>query len=138
MKIDVRSIPSTGCDIDGSLSQADFSVRIKEIECLTPVKLSGRMEKSAGMVRAQVTATTIFRYICGRCLEACDQEFCEHFDFHYPVDSQENYIDVGEDVRQEILLGFPDRVICQDQCKGLCAGCGMNLNTDTCQCKKGR
>lgn len=137
MKIDIRSIPSTGCEVNGALEKKDFNVRADEIECLTPVELSGRLEKSAGMVQACVTAKTIFRYTCGRCLEICDKEFCEQFDFHYPIDSQENYIDIGEDIRQEILLGFPTRVICQEQCKGLCTGCGANLNIDTCHCKKG-
>ncbi|HOD12113.1 MAG TPA: DUF177 domain-containing protein [Candidatus Omnitrophota bacterium] len=136
MKFDIRSISSTGCAVEGFLKQEDFCVRIHEIECLAPIQLSGRIEKTSAMVRAQINVKTVFRYICGRCLETCDKEFCEHLDLHYPVESQENYIDIGEDVRQEILLGFPDRVVCQDQCKGLCPRCGVNLNQEQCGCGK--
>ncbi|MCX5681113.1 MAG: DUF177 domain-containing protein [Candidatus Omnitrophica bacterium] len=45
-------------------------------------------------------------------------------------------MDVGEDIREEIILGFPDKVLCAEECKGLCAGCGANLNNEKCQCKK--
>ncbi len=136
MKLDIRSIPAIGCAIEGSLTKDDLCVRIGEIECLAPVQLSGRIEKTPGMIQAKVIAKTTFRYVCGRCLETCDKEFCEQFDFHYPIESHENYIDIGEDVRQEILLGFPDRVVCQEQCKGLCSGCGANLNNENCRCGK--
>ena len=37
-------------------------------------------------------------------------------------------------VREQVLLTLPGRTLCQDDCKGLCAHCGQNLNLQTCSC----
>jgi uncharacterized protein len=37
-------------------------------------------------------------------------------------------------VRQMILLAIPDNPVCRDDCKGLCPGCGRNLNAEACAC----
>jgi len=33
---------------------------------------------------------------------------------------------------------LPDRLLCDPLCKGLCPGCGVNLNRETCRCASGR
>ncbi|MDQ6955748.1 MAG: DUF177 domain-containing protein [Mariprofundaceae bacterium] len=43
-----------------------------------------------------------------------------------------NLVDV---LREEVWLAWKPCVICKDSCKGLCQGCGVNLNHDVCQCK---
>jgi len=43
-----------------------------------------------------------------------------------------NLIDV---LREEVWLAWKPCVICKASCKGLCQGCGVNLNHDVCQCK---
>lgn len=45
-----------------------------------------------------------------------------------------NLVDV---LREEIWLAWKPCVICEDSCKGLCQGCGVNLNHDVCQCSGG-
>ncbi len=42
-----------------------------------------------------------------------------------------NLLDV---LREDIWLAWKADVICSDTCKGLCQGCGVNLNTSPCQC----
>jgi uncharacterized protein len=40
-----------------------------------------------------------------------------------------------EDVlREQILLALPLKTICSENCKGLCAHCGTNLNLEQCSC----
>lgn len=39
-------------------------------------------------------------------------------------------------VRDEFLLSFPMRFLCREDCKGLCAGCGADLNLGECSCEK--
>ena len=45
-------------------------------------------------------------------------------------------VDITDDIREEILLAVPDRFKCSEDCKGLCPGCGADLNTESCRCKK--
>jgi uncharacterized protein len=40
-----------------------------------------------------------------------------------------------EDVlREQILLALPAKILCKEDCKGLCPECGRNRNTDPCDC----
>ena len=45
-------------------------------------------------------------------------------------------LDVDRLVYEEILLGFPMKVLCQDDCKGICKVCGANLNQGECGCNR--
>ena len=44
--------------------------------------------------------------------------------------------DVEKYVYSEILENFPMKVLCKEDCKGICNVCGMNLNLGTCECDR--
>ena len=43
-------------------------------------------------------------------------------------------IDMEEIVRQEVVFNLPVRMVCSEDCKGLCPECGANLNEGPCKC----
>ncbi len=43
-------------------------------------------------------------------------------------------LDLTEQVRRVMLLAVPMRPLCRESCRGLCAGCGADLNTESCTC----
>lgn len=47
-------------------------------------------------------------------------------------------VDLSPLVREQIILALPTRPLCRDDCKGLCASCGINLNVQTCTCTASR
>jgi uncharacterized protein len=49
----------------------------------------------------------------------------------YYTDDQ---IDLSELMREQFYLALPMKPLCREDCKGLCAQCGTNLNTGTCDC----
>lgn len=86
---------------------------------------------------------------CARCLEAVPVPF--HMNFSYELDMKEseeersrnldeqNYlsgtdIDVDKLVYDEILVNWPIRVLCKEDCQGICSHCGGNLNKVKCDC----
>lgn len=91
---------------------------------------------------------------CARCLEPVTQDVKRDFDLLYrpqgadageperPVTATEaeiSYYQGGglllEDVlREQVLLAVPLKVICGEDCKGLCPYCGKNLNLEPCSC----
>ena len=43
-------------------------------------------------------------------------------------------VDLGPLIREQIILALPTRPLCREECKGLCASCGVNLNLQACRC----
>jgi uncharacterized protein len=47
-------------------------------------------------------------------------------------------IDLGKIVREQVFLMLPMTYVCREDCKGLCPGCGADLNIGDCRCKDKR
>ncbi len=47
----------------------------------------------------------------------------------------EEYIDMSEDLKENLLLEVPARILCSENCEGLCPHCGQNLNEGKCDCR---
>ena len=91
---------------------------------------------------------------CARCLEPVPQEVERKFDLLYRpqgADAGKEELSVtdaeaeigyyqGEGLlledalREQVLLALPLKVICREDCKGLCPHCGTNLNLGQCSC----
>ena len=51
----------------------------------------------------------------------------------YPIVDHE--IDLGALVREAVILELPLAPLCRPDCRGLCAGCGADLNEEACRCE---
>jgi uncharacterized protein len=86
------------------------------------------------LARGRVELDVSFR--CSRCAEFFSTNVSEtQFDLIRELPDKERLIDLTEDLREAIVLSFPSYPLCSDNCKGLCAQCGVNLNNQSCQCK---
>ncbi|MDD4357892.1 MAG: DUF177 domain-containing protein [Smithellaceae bacterium] len=45
-----------------------------------------------------------------------------------------DFIDLAPIICEQIVLRVPMKILCTEDCKGLCPRCGINLNTDSCYC----
>ncbi|MBE5902394.1 MAG: DUF177 domain-containing protein [Lachnospiraceae bacterium] len=45
-------------------------------------------------------------------------------------------LDTDQLVYDEMLVNWPMKVLCKDDCKGICHKCGCNLNERTCACDR--
>lgn len=52
----------------------------------------------------------------------------------YELDVRHTELDLAEPLREQLLLLAPTYVVCRPDCRGLCAGCGVNLNEEACRC----
>ena len=43
-------------------------------------------------------------------------------------------LDLSDVLRQYLLTSEPLKVLCREDCKGICPECGVDLNVDVCQC----
>jgi len=51
---------------------------------------------------------------------------------------QELVIDLGEILQEQADLAVPVKTLCSDDCKGVCPGCGVDLNRRICSCSPGK
>src|SRR3989338_5499166 len=134
MRIKVRDIPPQGLEIRKQLPPEELGLTDKEFRCLSPVGIAARLEKIGSTVIANVNLEGSLSVECGRCLEPVKQPVEYSCDFDYEIDDRTEEIDLGEDIRQELVLALPAAAVCKEDCKGLCPGCGVNLNKETCNC----
>ena len=43
-------------------------------------------------------------------------------------------IELAPLLKEQVLLALPTRPLCREDCRGLCSGCGVNLNSEECAC----
>lgn len=114
-----------------------------------PVELAVEMEKGAVSISVRNHIRATGHFICDRCLEEFDLPledsgrvvFSSDAEAHAPegdvfrvYDPHAHELDLTEDVRDMLLLSIPAKLLCRDDCRGLCAGCGANLNVEKCRC----
>ena len=47
---------------------------------------------------------------------------------------QNKELDTDKLLHNEVLINWPMRVLCKEDCKGICSRCGANLNQGSCVC----
>jgi len=73
-------------------------------------------------------------FTCSLCLEEFNNVFEKDITLHYDIKGLDS-VAIDPDIRDEILLENPIRILCRPDCRGLCAFCGANLNEGSCDCK---
>ena len=134
IKISVRDIPSNGLDIDQSISGESIGLSPQEADIRSLLHVKARLEKTDNFVIANTRIQAQFGYMCARCLEKLYSTQERSYKFDFEIDGQTEYIDLGEEIRQEIIMSNPLRVLCRQGCKGICPKCGVNLNIEQCKC----
>jgi uncharacterized protein len=77
---------------------------------------------------------------CARCLEPVSTDLDVQFELQTDMEKKEyidgHNLDVDQLVHDEALLVWPERVLCREDCSGLCPTCGQNLNHGSCECER--
>ena len=51
---------------------------------------------------------------------------------------EESFIDLFDILQEQVYLALPVRILCREDCKGICPQCGVILNDADCRCLSGR
>ncbi|MBQ6892568.1 MAG: DUF177 domain-containing protein [Clostridia bacterium] len=142
-------------DIDYMLSVSvddmDGVVNLSGVTFPTPARVIGVITDNAGYMRMALSVTLPYVALCARC--ACEVRGEFAIDFERTVvpegmveDAEEKdedfvvavngMLDIDEQLTEVLLLDFPTRVLCKEDCKGLCQKCGKDLNEGECNCPK--
>ena len=135
LKFAVKDIPSAGMKVSKEVPAAQIGLSEDDLDLRSPLSVEATLTRVDNMVLADAIVSAQYGYHCTRCLEDFEQAKSREFHFDYEITSPMDVVDVGEDIRQEMILSVPLRMLCSKNCKGICAGCGVNLNTEKCKCK---
>lgn len=114
-----------------------------------PISIVVQVNRSGAMLGCNVAIETTARYTCDRCVEAYETHLNESFHQILQVGddllqtAEEDVINVpnetveydfSERVFEQLLLSEPMKMICREECAGICAECGVDLNAASCEC----
>ncbi|MFA4922510.1 MAG: DUF177 domain-containing protein [Candidatus Neomarinimicrobiota bacterium] len=147
MKVRLNSLNDGKQIISAALSAGDLSITEPELE--SPVTVTLKIDKGASEIKIDGVVKTTVKLVCDRCLtsfsRAINGTFSVIASFTHPelkVDDENmilippkaNEINLNEHVHDTILLAIPMKILCREDCRGLCPTCGVNLNQTDCQC----
>ena len=149
MLLDVRKIINApgeriAFQFDLDLSDVDFGGR-RPVQ--NPVVVAGDVRNVAGMLLLTFEASTVLKSVCDRCLKPFDQpktvryetmlaEELEDEDSDEILLLEDGAVDLGELARTVFILEMDTKTLCSEDCKGICPGCGVDLNQGSCTCKR--
>lgn len=124
---------------------SDRLKEIKQYSFIDPVNVKGSVYNRAGVVILSCTVDFTLDAVCDRCLIPFKKSFsfdCEHILVRETNTDNDEYVvtegdslDLDELMIQDILLQLPSKMLCKEDCKGLCPVCGTDLNFNECNCK---
>lgn len=151
MVLDVRPVlrGAPRMDIEFDLTPAP----VDDVTFPGNAHVSGVLTDDAGYMRLTLTATLPYRGVCARCLAPVEGVFTLNFERTVAAEgsiSEEKLaemddayvmirggkLDVDQLIKEELLMCFPMRLLCREDCKGLCPRCGKPLNEGDCGCQQ--
>ncbi|MFB3148284.1 MAG: DUF177 domain-containing protein [Thermodesulfobacteriota bacterium] len=155
MKLRVSNISESGVHIK-ALEEPEWLVNLPElcseghgIRLLSKIGIDLQVTR----VLKEVTVTGIVQLSiqtsCSRCVEPVRIELSPYVSLVLsPADKisdedddlehetyRDDEIDLSNYLMEQIAISLPVKVVCNEDCKGLCTICGTNLNQETCTCE---
>ena len=125
--------------------------KIDGVEFSGDARVLGTITDNAGYMRLTLKAEISYSSECARCLAPVngvfsldfertvvsegtlsDEQLEEHFDEYAILDGTK--LDVDEPLAEELILGFPGKILCSEDCPGLCPKCGKPKREGNCGC----
>jgi uncharacterized protein len=148
LTLDLRSLSTGGAEVDVAVPGDSPVLAGLDLDLVEPLRVHGRLTESGqgqyywhGSLEGRVAGS------CRRCLAPVTMPLRADvgalFTEEDAVDDPSSYqipvgageLDLGPMVREELLLAAPGYLVCRDDCRGLCAHCGKDLNEGPCSCE---
>ena len=150
LRVDIRDLQKGPVRTVGELRPDDPAFEGLGLDLAGPVSVSGHLQATgAGEYLWRGSMHGTVHGECRRCLGdvrtdldievdaaifSTDPEAADDPDF-YPLPERVSHVDIRDVVREELALATPTHLLlCRDDCPGLCASCGADLNAGPCGC----
>ena len=154
MVLDITSL------INGKKSRIDFEYQIvdseenpvlppDDVSFTAPVRVYGYVTDNAGYMALSAKAEIDYSSRCARCLEDISGTFILEFNRTVATsgtlqnEANDEYVivkngilDIDRELVEDLMLEFPAKLLCKEECAGICPKCGKSLNFGECGCPK--
>lgn len=113
------------------------------VDFLQPVRIEGTLKNDGEIFVLSAKVHTQVAIQCDRCLTPVRKKIAFDLEERFSHTGKENeetetfsgdQIDLADFVKRDLIAALPMKVVCGDECKGLCPICGKDLNQGDCQC----
>ena len=154
MRIELENLEGSKGDFAHVYQPDDLNPVDEQVSLIAPAAVNGKIRLSGNDVSVNGHVETRVQVECDRCLKPVELPVNADFALEYISDSDYESsqavelteaemsvsvfdgaaIDVDEIVKEQILLAVPTRMLCREDCKGICPECGTDRNTGECTC----
>jgi uncharacterized protein len=157
MIISLARMPDDGLRFEHQYGPEELDLSDHEFAFREPPRVAGRVDRVGLEMRLRGKLGALIEAPCDRCLREVQIPIEREFDLLYsPEDPgagltgeaevhgrdldialyENDEIDLDQLVHEQLELSLPTRVLCREDCRGLCASCGADLNLEQCHCTK--
>jgi len=148
MKLKLHGLRNRG-QVDITAEEAPSEYNLDPVEFDKPVQIRVLLQDSGDIVDCNITINTFSRKICDRCLIDFDYPHLIEWDLIFIPEQHRDWsskddavfyhpdnpvVDITNDIHDALVLDVPMKIICRENCRGLCPGCGIDLNNGDCSC----
>ena len=159
MRIDIKTISrkmGASLEIETIGRPEEIALSFQGYEFSQPVEFDGVVSNAGNDVLVlKGIAATEWTSRCARCLTEVTSRIAADVDVTFrsqnhrdqfaaeDADPEEEYpyegysIELDRTLRDSLILALPFRILCREDCKGICGQCGAYLNEKDCQCNVG-
>ncbi|MBI1760353.1 MAG: DUF177 domain-containing protein [Acidobacteria bacterium] len=156
MKISLAHLPVEGTRFEQQYQTGELDVSAHEFALTESPWIAGRLKRSGMDVKLEGALKAALSVPCDRCLTDVAVTIDQAVNLVFiPLEAERvakgetelherdlefsfyenDELDVDQVIREQLELALPVRVLCQADCRGICAQCGADLNTDACNCQ---
>ena len=149
MRIAIEDIPAGVSNLELTCGVEELGLETEGVRFASVVAVKLNLFNHDDKVFVKVKSSVAVESECARCLSPVHRILEAYSENQYrPLPKtaryqfddigikyySEEYIDLSEDLRENLLLEVPARILCSENCKGICPHCGQNLNEGKCDC----
>ncbi|MFH1519121.1 MAG: DUF177 domain-containing protein [Candidatus Omnitrophota bacterium] len=135
MRIKIEKIKDKAIEVEEEIPASSWEIDSSDIAFINSICLKSKFLRVGEEIIVDSSVTTQREIICSRCLLTAQQTIDYNFKRAYKVSELGEYLEINDDIREDILLNFPMKVLCKEDCSGICPVCGVNLNQQQCNCQ---
>ncbi len=159
MLFDISELDPQGVGLDYTVEIPPFPWEGGETITCDPASLVGHLKPTRRGIEMAARCSTVVHQRCSKCLAPFARPLEAQFRLFllpppgpdgvqpyegipegdedavdlYPLEGQ--VVDFSAVLREQVDLALPMRAVCREDCRGLCAGCGADLNSEACRCE---